>query len=127
MIALLALMFAGCLCLWIGVPLAWLWIGSQIEAATSLGTALAASMIGAITTIIGIFWVLTRLDALYAERRLAKAEREGEVPLDDDDEGEPSGALEPMIVSSAAIALVGFGIWFFFLAGTSPVPLNIGY
>jgi len=32
-----------------------------------------------------------------------------------------------MIVASAALAVVLFAVWFLFFAGSSPVPLNIGY
>lgn len=107
------LMFVGCLFLWIGVPIGWLWIGSQIEAASSLGTAMAAAMVGSITTIIGLAWGLSWLNRKHLESR---------------GEGESSGGvLEPMIVSSAALAAVLFAVWFLFFAGSSPVPLNLGY
>ena len=36
-------------------------------------------------------------------------------------------ALEMLLVASAGIAIVGFGVWFFGFAGASPVPLNIGF
>lgn len=32
-----------------------------------------------------------------------------------------------MFVASAAIALVLFFVWFFGLAGTSPIPVNVGF
>ena len=38
-----------------------------------------------------------------------------------------STALEVILVSSAGLAVVGFGIWFFGFAGASPLPLNIGF
>ena len=38
-----------------------------------------------------------------------------------------SSALEVILVSSAGLAMVGFGIWFFGFAGASPLPLNIGF
>jgi hypothetical protein len=38
-----------------------------------------------------------------------------------------SSALEVILVSSAGIGVVAFGIWFFLFAGTSPVPLNISF
>jgi len=127
---IVGLMLAGCLFLWVGVPLGWLWIGSQIQASASLGTALAVTMVGAITTIIVLVSGLSWLNNKHAELRQAR--RSGQhagAPghAADGDEEAPSGALEPMIVGSAAIVLVGFAIWFFFFAGTSPVPLNLGY
>lgn len=114
-LALLALMLAGCLFLWIGVPLGWLWIGSQVQGSASLGTALMVTMLGILVTIMltvtALGW-LNRRHALLQERRDRPLGR--------------SSALEVMLVSSAAIAIVGFGIWFFLFAGTSPVPINIG-
>ena len=44
--ALVLLMLAGCLLLWVGVPLGWLWIGSQVQSSSSLGTALMVTMFG---------------------------------------------------------------------------------
>jgi hypothetical protein len=32
-----------------------------------------------------------------------------------------------LLVASAGIAIVGFGVWFFGFAGASPVPLKIGF
>ena len=119
------LMFAGCLFLWIGVPIGWLWIGSQIEAASSLGTAMAAAMVGSISTIIVLAWGLSWLNRKHLEWRIA---RDPATAARGRDQDEPSGGvLEPMIVSSAALAAVLFAVWFLFFAGASPVPLNIGY
>jgi hypothetical protein len=33
--------------------------------------------------------------------------------------------LEGVLVVSAGVTVVAFGIWFFFFAGTSPLPLGI--
>lgn len=122
------LIFAGCLFLWAGVPLGWLWIGSQIEAAADLGIALAAAMAGSITTIILLAWVLGWLNRRHLEWRLRRDPAAAEaLERASGDERPPGGVLEPMIVSSAALAIVLFAIWFLFFAGTSPVPLNIGY
>ena len=124
-ILLPVLMFAGCLFLWLGVPVGWLWIGSQIEGASSLGTALAVSMVGSISTIILLAWGLSWLNRKHLEWRIA---RDPAVAARAEDQDEPSGGvLEPMIVSSAALAALLFAVWFLFFAGTSPVPLNLGY
>jgi hypothetical protein len=113
--ALVLLMLAGCLVLWVGVPLGWLWIGSQVQTAASLGTALLVTMAGIILSIfllvIGLSWVNRRHADLL--------ERRGRPPT--------ASALEVILVSSAGIAMVGFGVWFFGFAGASPLPLNIGF
>jgi heme/copper-type cytochrome/quinol oxidase subunit 2 len=114
--ALVVLMLAGCLFLWIGVPLGWLWIGSQIQSSASLGAALMATMLGITVTIVAVVVVLSWLN-----RRHAELQERRDRPV------AGSSALEVMLVSSAGIAVVLFGIWFFGFAGTSPLPLNIGF
>lgn len=113
--ALVMLMLVGCLFLWVGVPLGWLWIGSQVQGSASLGTALMVTMGGIVLSIVilvtGLSW-LNRRHAELLERRQRPVR---------------SSALEVILVSSAGLALVGFGIWFFLFAGASPLPLNIGF
>lgn len=113
--ALVLLMLAGCLFLWIGVPLGWLWIGSQVQGSASLGTAMLVTMLGITATIFVVVIVLSWLNRRHAVRQERR--------------NRPSGgnALEMLLVASAGIAIVGFGVWFFGFAGASPVPLNIGF
>ncbi|GAC1441279.1 MAG: hypothetical protein NVSMB51_21370 [Solirubrobacteraceae bacterium] len=114
---LLLLMFAGGLGLWIGIPLAWLWIGSQVQVATgSLGAAVAAMMVGVVISILLMVPVLNWLSNKHRAIRLARGR---------DDIGHL--ALEIVLVGSATIALVAFGVWFFFFSGSSPIPLNLSY
>ena len=113
--ALVLLMLAGCLGLWVGVPLGWLWIGSQVQSSASLGTALMVTMAGIIASVFVLVYVLGRLNRWHA----TLLERRDRQPT--------SSALEVILVSSAGIAVVGFAIWFFGFAGASPLPLNIGF
>ena len=63
-----AIMFIGSLVLWIGTPLLWLWIGSQIQGQTaSLGAALGVMFVGVIVTI-----TAARLGAGQALERLPR-------------------------------------------------------
>jgi uncharacterized membrane protein YbhN (UPF0104 family) len=114
--ALVLLMVLGCLALWVGIPLAWLWIGSQVQGSASLGTALMVTMLGIVITmaclLLGLAW-LNRRHVELQERRNR--------PI------VGSSALEVILVSSAGIAVVLFGIWFFGFAGASPLPVNIGF
>jgi hypothetical protein len=114
--ALIVLMLAGCLFLWIGVPVLWLWIGSQLQTSVELGTALAVTMIGAVSTIICIAPLLAWLNRRHVELREARGLPVGE-----------NSPLEVMLVVSAALAIVGFAVWFLGFSGSSPVPLNLGY
>jgi hypothetical protein len=109
------IMFIGSFGLWVGTPLLWLWVGSQIQGATeSLGAALGAMAVGVIITIMLLATVLAKLSDVYRANRLAQGQ---------DDPGHV--VLENVLVVSAGVTLVVFVIWFFIFAGTSPVPLGI--
>jgi hypothetical protein len=112
-VLVLLIMFIGSLVLWVGTPLAWLWIGSQIQAASSLGAALGAMAIGVVATIVAVVSILVWLSNVYRTICLARG-------LDDPGHF----VLEGVLVVSAGVALTGFAIWFFFFAGTSPVPIQ---
>ena len=109
------IMFVGSLVLWVGTPLLWLWVGSQIQGATeSLGTALGAMFVGVIITITAIASVLAKLSDVYRSNCLARGQSDpGHV------------VLEAVLVISAGLTLIVFVVWFFFLAGASPVPVGI--
>ena len=63
------IMFIGSLVLWIGTPLLWLWVGSQIQGATSsLGAALGAMFVGVIATIAVLANILAKLSNVYREK-----------------------------------------------------------
>ena len=109
------IMFIGSLVLWIGTPLLWLWVGSQIQGHTeSLGAAIGAMFIGVVVTIAAVSSVLVWLSNIYRANRRARGM---------DDPGHL--VLEGVLVVSAGLTLVGFVVWFFLFAGASPVPLGI--
>jgi hypothetical protein len=109
------IMFIGSLVLWIGTPLLWLWIGSQIQGATSsLGAALGVMFVGVIATIAVLASVLAKLSNIYRANCQARGL------------ADPGHfVLEGVLVVSAGCTLVAFVVWFFLFAGTSPVPLGI--
>lgn len=108
---LLAIMFIGSLVLWVGVPVGWLYVGSQVQGATrSVGAALGAMMLGVVVSIALIVPFLGWLNQKHVELRESRGlESHGHT------------ALEGVLVVSAGIAVLGFGIWFFFFAGTAPL------
>jgi hypothetical protein len=109
---LVAIMLAGSLVLWVGIPLAWLWIGSQIQDATdSLGTAVAAMLVGVVVSIVLWLPVLSWLSERYRCERAARG-------LEDTG----NFTLEVTLVLSAGIALVGFVGWFLLFSGAAPLP-----
>jgi hypothetical protein len=109
------IMFIGSLGLWVGTPLLWLWVGSQIQGATnSLGAALAATFVGAIITITLLASVLAKLSDVYRANCLGRGQSDpGHV------------VLEAVLVVSAGLTLTVFVIWFFLFAGANPVPVGI--
>jgi hypothetical protein len=114
-VVVVLIMFIGSLVLWIGTPLAWLWIGSQIQGSTSsLGAALGVMFIGVIVTISALAMLLSKLSNVYRANRIARG-------LDDPGHF----VLEGVLVVSAGVTLTAFVVWFFLFAGASPVPIGI--
>jgi hypothetical protein len=112
---LFALMFASSLALWFAVPVGWLWVAGRVQGLThSLGAAVAVALAGMIVSVIAavpaLHWLARKHQAARAARGL-------------DDLG--AAPLEGVMVVSAVIALVGFGVWFLFFAGAEPVPLGL--
>jgi hypothetical protein len=112
---LLALMFAGGLGMWIGMPLLWLFVGGQVQGATeSLGAAVGVALLGLVVSVVLAMPVLHWLARKHNEAREARGlEDLGWAPL------------EGVMVVSAVLAMIAFGVWFFFLAGAEPLPLNL--
>ena len=109
------IMFLGSLGLWIGTPLLWLWVGSQVQGATaSLGGALATMFIGVVISISLLAMLLAKLSDIYRANCLARG-------LSDPGHF----VLEAVLVTSAGFSLVVFVVWFFFFAGASPIPIGI--
>lgn len=114
---LVVMMFCASLLLWVGVPLGWLWVGSQVEAATgSLGAAVAAMIVGVTVTVLVAIPILGWLSNVHRAIRVARG-------LEDTGHF----ALEVVLVCSATLTVVAFGIWFFAFSGASPIPLHLGY
>jgi hypothetical protein len=104
------IMVGASLALWIGVPAGWLWIGSQVQGSTgSVGPAIAVMLIGAVISIVALAWVLGRLNRVHEHLREARGVESTGPPL-----------LEVVLVVTAAVALIGFAIWFFVFAGPGP-------
>jgi hypothetical protein len=110
------IMFTGSLGMWIGAPLLWLWVGGQIQAATSsLGTAVGSAFVGAVLTIVLVAVLLGKLSDVYRANQRARGR---------EDPGH--FVLEAVLVTSAGLALVAFLVWFFIFAGAEPLPFGGG-
>jgi heme/copper-type cytochrome/quinol oxidase subunit 2 len=108
---ILVLMMLGAgLVLWVGVPIAWLYIGSQVQSSSgSVGAALAVMMVGVVVSILAIVPILGWLNRKHVELREARGlETHG------------ATALEAVMTVSVVIAVVAFTIWFFLIEGPGP-------
>jgi heme/copper-type cytochrome/quinol oxidase subunit 2 len=107
---LLLMMFGAGLVLWIGVPLGWLYIGSQVQGATdSIGTAIAVMLVGVVVSIVAVVPVLGWLNRKHLELRAARGL---------DTHGQT--ALEAVMTVSVVVAVVAFVVWFFVIVGPGP-------
>jgi hypothetical protein len=111
------IMVIGSFVLWIGTPLLWLWVGSQVEGSTaSLGAAVGTTFLGAVLSIVLVAAVLAKLSNVYRANSLARGR------------GDPGHfVLEVVLVVSASLALAAFVIWFFLFAGAEPLPVGVKF
>lgn len=125
---LILLMAIGSIVLWIGSPIFWLWFASQMQKdsqAAGFGPYMVVLFGIAITAVV-LAKALQMLNHAYASvegqnepvrvimpwHRSMRGEGEGRAPRT---------VLDVVMVTSVAIGVVAFGIWFFFFAG-SPLP-----
>ena len=113
-VLMVLMMLVGGLVLWVGVPVAALWIGSLVQVETdSLGASMVAMLLVVIGSLVVLLPLLGWLNRKHAEVRVARG-RQDLGPV----------ALEGVMVVSAGVALVAFLVWFFLFAGSSPIPFQ---
>jgi hypothetical protein len=126
---LILLMAIGSVVLWIGVPLGWIWLASNIvDSSEPSLTPYVMVLVGIPLTMVVVGKGLSQLNRVYGEvtgttptvrvvlpwHRSMRGER---------DAGHPRTVLDVVMVCSVTIALVLFGLWFFLFAGSSiPTP-----
>ena len=122
---LVLLMALGSVFLWIVVPVGWLFIASRTTetSAPTLGPYLLVIFAIPVTMYI-VGKLLYKTNSLY--ERVTGQDSDVRVQLpwhkslrDSAGSGRPTTVLEVVMISSVAIALLAFGIWFFFFAGSS--------
>jgi hypothetical protein len=94
---------------WGPIPMAWLWIGAQVQYHTdsvSLGIFLA--FLGMILTLLGGLALVKRLDAFWILVRRAAGR------------DQRKGIIGPVFAVAAIIGVTLFTIWLIFIAGLSP-------
>ena len=107
---LLGMMLGAGLVLWIGVPVGWLYVGSQVQVATgSVGAAIAVMAVGVVVSILVIVPGLGWLNRKHVELRAARGLETG-----------GQTALEAVMTVSVVVAVLAFAIWFFLIEGPGP-------
>jgi len=107
--AVLVLECLACLTLWGPQPLAWLWVGSQVNYQTgSVTFGIAVAFAGMIGTLMLTLAALARLDRLWRIlRRAAGYEQQ-------------QGVLVRIFASTAVVAGGAFAVWFLIIQGPAP-------
>jgi hypothetical protein len=106
---LLAVELLLCLTLFGPQPLAWFWIGSQVDYQTGYVTAgIATIMLGCLASLLVTMALAKRVDHAWKLVRRAAGHRQ------------ERGALERIFAASVGVALVLFTIWFFLIQGPGP-------
>jgi hypothetical protein len=104
----LTLMAIGCLALWIGVPLAGMWLAGELTNSFAWHMPLALLLVvsGMMATAIGLAW----LNQLYLRITGGEIVRSGEFNV------RRRGPVEPLLVGSLILAIIALFIWFFAFA-----------
>ena len=99
-----------CLSVWGPQPLAWLWIGSQVDYhGGSITLALAVTFFGMLGTLMITLGIATRLDRVWRILRRAAGHEQQE------------GVLPRIFAVTAIVALVLFTLWFVIIEGPAPM------
>jgi hypothetical protein len=122
---LIALMAVGSVLLWIGIPVGWLYLASQLTDSSqpSMGPYVLV-LVGIPATMIAMGKVLAVLDRTYGRLKGAAPGARVQSPWHRSLRGDRTPArgrsvLDVVMVLSVALAVVCFAVWFFLFAGSS--------
>jgi hypothetical protein len=98
-----------CLTLWGPQPIAWLWVGSQVNYQTgSVSFGILVAFAGMLCTLMLTLALLVRLDSIWKVVRRAAGYDQRE------------GVLARIFMVTAIVAALGFGFWFLIIQGPGP-------
>lgn len=122
---LILLMAAGSIAMWVVVPVAWLYLGSQLQKGStpSLGPYVLV-LAGIVVSMVVIGKLLGWLDRVYAIVIGVSRQQRIQAPWHKSMRGERGSGrqrtvLDGVMVVSVGLALLVFGVWFFAFAGSS--------
>jgi hypothetical protein len=125
-IVVLAMLVAA-ISLWTAIPLTWIYIGSRLSSTQfPSGGPYMIVLVGIVTSILIISWLLGRLNGLYVRitgtNTVAPIRPAWMKSMRDSSTGPRAPTvLETVIVGSVVLAGIALALWFFLLAG-SPIP-----
>jgi hypothetical protein len=121
------LIFIGALAVGFAIPLAWLWIGAQLQGASGVTHMTKTTAIAMFPGIAISYAILLHFISRLRERRVETA---GAAPrprryswnrsMRDEPEMESATPLEKMFITAAVIVTLAFEVWFFAFA-RSPI------
>jgi multisubunit Na+/H+ antiporter MnhB subunit len=124
-LGLVLLMTLASLMLWVGIPLAWLFIGSRLVKSSqpSMGPYMLVA-VGIIVSVIVDALVISRLNRRYMEVTGTRGRVRVQLPWlksmrGERDRGRDMSVLDVILIATVGLAMTAFGIWFFFFAGSS--------
>jgi hypothetical protein len=126
-VVLILAMSVAALLLWIGIPIGWLWIGSQLVSSSqpSMGP-YAVVAIGIIASVVIDAMILSRLNRTY--QRVTDSDGQVRIQLPwmksmrgERESGRQTTVLDIILVGSVTLAGLTMLLWWVFLAG-SPLP-----
>jgi hypothetical protein len=124
---LIVAMSVAALFLWVGIPIGWLWIGSQLVSSSqpSMGP-YAVVAIGIIASVVIDAMILSRLNRTYQRVTDTDGQVRIQLPWLKSMRGEreaprQTSVLDIILVGSVTLAGLSMLLWWVFLAG-SPLP-----
>jgi hypothetical protein len=94
---------------WGPIPMAWLWVGAQIQYHTdSVSLGIFAAFVGMVLTLMAGLALVKRLDEFWILARRAAGH------------DQRTGIIGPVFAVAAIVGVVAFTIWLIFIAGLSP-------
>jgi hypothetical protein len=94
---------------WGPIPMAWLWIGAQVQHETgSVSIGIFLAFLGMILTLLGGLAIVKRLDGFWILVRRAAGH------------DQTKGIIGPVFATAAVIGVTAFTIWLLFIAGLTP-------